>query len=64
MRLPALARTLARLAQQGPREFYEGELAERLAAGLAAAGSPLADLRATQARCEARCACPTARASC
>jgi gamma-glutamyltranspeptidase/glutathione hydrolase len=55
VRLPALARTLARLAQQGPREFYEGELAERLAAGLAAAGSPLrlADLRATQARCEA-----------
>lgn len=55
VRLPALARTLARLAQQGPREFYEGELAGRLAAGLAAAGSPLrlADLRATQARCEA-----------
>ncbi|MCO5975578.1 gamma-glutamyltransferase family protein [Ideonella oryzae] len=55
VRLPALARTLARLAQQGPREFYEGELAERLAAGLEAAGSPLrlADLQATRARCEA-----------
>ncbi|MBO9513305.1 MAG: gamma-glutamyltransferase [Variovorax sp.] len=51
-RHPALARTLARLATKGPREFYEGELAERLARGLRAAGSPLtlADLQRTCAR--------------
>lgn len=51
-RQPALARTLARLATHGAREFYEGELADRLAQGLQAAGSPLTreDLRATRAR--------------
>jgi len=51
-RQPGLARTLSLLAAQGPREFYEGELAHRLAAGLQAAGSPLTldDMRRTQAR--------------
>lgn len=55
LRQPALAASLTRLATHGAREFYEGALAERLAAGLAAAGSPLrlADLRQTRAREEA-----------
>lgn len=39
--LPALAATLERLAACGPDEFYEGELAERQAAGLATAGSAI-----------------------
>ncbi|MFT3803580.1 MAG: gamma-glutamyltransferase [Burkholderiaceae bacterium] len=49
---PALARTLERLAAQGPREFYEGDVARRLVTGLQAAGSPLTleDLRRTSAR--------------
>lgn len=52
LRQPGLARTLSLLAANGPREFYEGEVAHRLAAGLQAAGSPLTlnDLRRTQAR--------------
>ena len=47
VRLPALAATLERLAGAGFDDFYEGDLAERQARGLAAAGSPisLADLR-------------------
>ena len=47
VRLPALAATLERLALAGFDDLYEGELAERQARGLAAAGSPitLADLR-------------------
>lgn len=51
-RQAGLARTLSLLAANGPREFYEGELAHRLAAGLQAAGSPLTldDMRRTQAR--------------
>lgn len=53
-RQPALARSLQRIAEHGAREFYEGELAARIAAGLRAAGSPLteADLAATRARDE------------
>lgn len=49
-RQPALAATLRRLADGGPREFYEGELAERMARGLQAAGAPLTrdDLAATR----------------
>ncbi|MDX2101406.1 MAG: gamma-glutamyltransferase [Alphaproteobacteria bacterium] len=39
---PALAATLARLAEAGLDDFYRGELAAALAADLAAAGSPLA----------------------
>jgi gamma-glutamyltranspeptidase len=52
---PALARSLQRIATYGAREFYEGELAERVARGLQHAGSPLtqADLAKTRARDEA-----------
>ena len=54
-RQPDLARTLLSLAEKGGREFYEGELATRIARGLCAAGSPLraADLRRCRARKEA-----------
>ncbi len=41
VRLPALAVTLERLAAAGADDFYAGSLAERQAAGLAAAGSPI-----------------------
>jgi gamma-glutamyltranspeptidase/glutathione hydrolase len=53
-RQPALAHTLKGLARRGARDFYEGELAARLAQGLAQAGSPLtaADLANTHARLE------------
>src|SRR5450756_1442965 len=40
VRLPALARTLERLATAGLADFYAGEVAARQAAGPAAAGSP------------------------
>jgi gamma-glutamyltranspeptidase/glutathione hydrolase len=40
-RLPALARTLRRLAEDGLDDFYRGRIARDLAADLAAAGSPL-----------------------
>jgi gamma-glutamyltranspeptidase len=48
-RQPALARTLGDIARHGAREFYDGVLADRIAKGLAEAGSPLtaADLAAT-----------------
>lgn len=51
-RQPALAKTLRAIADHGPREFYEGELAARIAAGLASAGSPLTaeDLARTKTR--------------
>lgn len=53
-RQPALGRTLKELRERGPRDFYEGSLARRIAAGLAAAGSPLraADLAQCRARIE------------
>jgi gamma-glutamyltranspeptidase len=41
LRQPALAATLRTLAAEGPRALYEGELAARLLAGLARAGSLL-----------------------
>lgn len=49
-RQPALAHTLRCVADGGAREFYEGELAARMAKGLQAAGSPLTrnDLAATR----------------
>jgi gamma-glutamyltranspeptidase/glutathione hydrolase len=52
VRLPALAATLERLAEAGFDDFYEGDLAERQATGLATAGSgigraDLADHRST-----------------
>ncbi|HEY3523568.1 MAG TPA: gamma-glutamyltransferase family protein [Candidatus Limnocylindrales bacterium] len=48
VRFPALAATLRRLATRGLGDFYEGELAERQARALAAAGSAIGtdDLRA------------------
>lgn len=51
----ALARSLRLIASNGPRDFYEGELAASLAKGLAEVGSPLTaeDLRRTVAREEA-----------
>ncbi|HEX7471447.1 MAG TPA: gamma-glutamyltransferase family protein [Candidatus Limnocylindrales bacterium] len=54
VRLPALARSLERLATAGFDDLYEGELADRQAAGLAAAGSPITrdDLRAQGATWE------------
>lgn len=50
----ALARTLELLAERGPRDFYEGQLAKQIAQGLHEAGSPLtlADLARTRARIE------------
>jgi gamma-glutamyltranspeptidase len=41
VRLPALAATLERLAIEGFDASYDGDLGERQAAGLAAAGSPI-----------------------
>ena len=41
VRLPALATTLETLAIEGFDAFYEGDLGERQARGLAAAGSPI-----------------------
>jgi len=41
IRLPALARTLETLASDGFDGFYDGDLADRQARGLAAAGSPI-----------------------
>src|SRR5215217_1360948 len=38
VRLPDLARTLATLADEGPRAFYEGEIAERIVIAARAAG--------------------------
>jgi gamma-glutamyltranspeptidase/glutathione hydrolase len=48
VRLPALAATLRRLADEGFDAFYDGELADRQAAGLGAVGSAITadDLRA------------------
>lgn len=53
-RQPQLGHTLRMLARNGPRDFYEGELAAKITSGLAAAGSPLrmANLAATRARME------------
>ncbi|RFO97455.1 gamma-glutamyltransferase [Rhodoferax lacus] len=50
----ALAHTLETLAERGPRDFYEGALAQRIAQGLREAGSPLTahDVAATRARIE------------
>jgi gamma-glutamyltranspeptidase/glutathione hydrolase len=42
VRLPALAATLETIAAEGFEAFYEGDLGDRQARGLAAAGSPIA----------------------
>jgi gamma-glutamyltranspeptidase/glutathione hydrolase len=49
---PALTRTLRRLAEAGPRDFYEGEIAQSIAADLAAGGCVIGadDLAGYQAR--------------
>ncbi|MFT3974966.1 MAG: gamma-glutamyltransferase [Amaricoccus sp.] len=51
-RQPDLARSLRLIADQGARSFYEGELASRIIAGLAATGAPLTarDLARTRTR--------------
>lgn len=41
LKLPKLANTLQRLAQNGLSDFYHGEIAQELANDLAAAGSPI-----------------------
>jgi gamma-glutamyltranspeptidase/glutathione hydrolase len=52
LRQAALAATLRRLAQAGPRDFYEGELARAIAGGIERAGGALtlADLSGYRAR--------------
>lgn len=55
LRQPGLARILEGIARDGARSFYEGEIAQELAKGLARAGSPLTlqDLAATRTQeCE------------
>jgi gamma-glutamyltranspeptidase/glutathione hydrolase len=49
-RQPQLAASLSAIAERGARDFYEGELAQRIVSGLTEAGSPLtaADLAATR----------------
>jgi gamma-glutamyltranspeptidase / glutathione hydrolase len=51
IRQPDLARTLRAIADQGPRAFYEGEIAQSIATHLGEHGSPItaADLGAYQA---------------
>ncbi|WP_212654436.1 gamma-glutamyltransferase [Marinomonas sp. CT5] len=50
--LPALAQTLEQLAEKGLDDFYQGDIAERLAKDLATAGSPirLTDFHSYQAK--------------
>jgi gamma-glutamyltranspeptidase/glutathione hydrolase len=52
LRQPALARTLARIARDGGRAFYEGEVAVEIGRACEAAGSPLRarDLAAHRSR--------------
>jgi oxamate amidohydrolase len=52
MKLPALARTLKRIAAKGPMDFYTGELSQEIAADLARCTSPVAaeDLAAHRAQ--------------
>ncbi|WP_447895255.1 gamma-glutamyltransferase [Vreelandella sp. GE22] len=60
LRQPELAASLRSMATNGYRDFYEGALGAKIAAGLAAAGSPLTakDLAATRARVEAPLSMP------
>ena len=52
LKLPAIAKTLAKLAENGLEDFYKGEIAQALAEDLSAAGSPitLEDLNAYEAQ--------------
>jgi gamma-glutamyltranspeptidase len=52
LRQPALARALGAVAEHGAESFYRGEIAERLASGLGAIGSPMKgeDLAAHQSQ--------------
>lgn len=52
LRQPALARTLEQLGRAGAQDFYRGDLAQTIAAELAAVGSPVSrdDLAAHRAR--------------
>ncbi|OFC72392.1 gamma-glutamyltransferase [Alteromonas confluentis] len=52
VKLPLLAATLKQLAERGLDDFYQGDIAERLAVDLAAAGSPitLADFQQYEAK--------------
>jgi gamma-glutamyltranspeptidase/glutathione hydrolase len=52
VRQPDLAVTIARLQKRGPREFYEGETARRIAADMAARGGTITydDLKGYKAR--------------
>ena len=52
LRIPGLAETLKHLAQAGPRDFYEGELAGRIAQDLRTGGCAIspADLASYRAR--------------
>jgi gamma-glutamyltranspeptidase/glutathione hydrolase len=52
MKLPALARTLKRIGEKGPLDFYAGELAREIAADLARCESPVSaeDLAAHRAQ--------------
>lgn len=52
MKLPALARTLKRIGEKGPLDFYTGELSREIAADLLRCGSPVSgeDLAAHRAR--------------
>lgn len=52
--LPALAATYRRLAEAGRRDFYEGALAEAIAAELAEGGSPIRADDLARYRAEAR----------
>lgn len=42
MKLPALGRTMQRIAKAGTEDFYRGQLGKEIAAGLVAFGSPVA----------------------
>ncbi len=52
LKLPSIAKTLNKLAENGLQDFYQGEIAQALAADLHAAGSPitLEDINAYEAK--------------
>ena len=54
LKLPSLALTLRRLAENGLEDFYQGRLAEEMATDLQAAGSPLCLADFTAHRAETR----------